>query len=191
VPRIHAQPNAWTSHPRYQDDYAHDPCVQQPAPAFYDSLSARPPQTETLAEAPWFVSGGLVPFHCYQRRHRQEMVIGFIGQDARGVRGLPRAGEVPLLDRQRRFRFRSFVYVGDDDAMAARGVTLLVFHRDLAGEVARFPSLAAFAPSADSASDRPIVEAWIRRCRSRYGPPIHDDEEIVAFRVARGLLETH
>jgi uncharacterized membrane protein len=187
-PRTQWSPNAWTNHPAVQGVFAHDVCAGGRAPRFYEILREdRPPGSERLVEAPWFLSGALVPFHCYQKVHRQDMLIGFIGEDARGIAGLPRAGELPLLStRPPRFRFRSFVYVGDHEELARRGVTMVAFHHRLVDEVFLPPSLEDLRRHAEQATadDSVTVQAWIRRYRHRYGPPVFDDATLTVFRIA-------
>jgi len=104
------------------------------------------------------------------------MKIGFVGGvfDGAGPSGLPRPGELPILAQPRRYRFRSFVHLGDPVALARSGTTLVVLHKTIEKEMTGAASASGLG-----------IEPWIERYRATYGTPFYEDEWMAVFRVGR------
>jgi hypothetical protein len=176
LPRLHVRPNNWTNHGSFQ--YAVDAsrlgwrCPEEVS-GFYRALAAQPPGSVRLLEAPWWHAWENVYYPCYQRVHRQPMAIGFVAPVERSAAaGLPRAAELPLLSPRPSFPFRNFIHVSDDDALRRRGIRYVVFHKSLEKEM-----------GVDSRDYEVDISPWLQRYRERYGPPVHEDESLVAFDV--------
>ncbi len=176
LPHTYRRPNAWTNHPAFQYSYLVPPCDPgHVVPPFYDRLAREPPGSERLVEAPWLFAASGNRFHCDQLRHRQDMRIGFVGGVFDGVakKGLPRPGELPILAQPQRYRFRSFVHLGDAEGLRRSGATLVVLHKRIEKEMT------------GAATDSGLgIEPWIARYRARYGAPVYEDEWMAVFRVA-------
>jgi hypothetical protein len=180
LPRIYARPNNWTNHGWFQ--YAYDParlawhCPEE-VPRFYRELARQPPGSLRILEAPWWHAWENVDYPCYQRVHRQYMAIGFVSpvERAASPSGLPRAAELPVLAPGAPFRFRNFVHVSDEAGLRRRAIRYVVFHRSLEVEM-----------GVDSPDYRVDVAPWIAYYRSRYGPPVYEDESQVAFDLTSG-----
>lgn len=176
LPRTHWRPNAWTNHPAFQYSYTAPPCDPGlVVPPFYARLAREGKESERLLEAPWLFAAAANRFHCDQHVHGQEMRIGFVGGvfDGAGPRGLPRPGELPILAQPRRYRFRSFVHLGDPDALPRSGTTLVVLHKTIEKEMTGAATTSGLG-----------IAPWIERYRARYGPPLYEDEWMAVFRVA-------
>jgi hypothetical protein len=177
LPRLHARPNNWTNHASFQ--YASDPerldwrCPPS-VPPFYQELAAQPPGSLRLLEAPWWHAWDNVYFPCYQQVHRQYMAIGFVADPERAASpvGLPRAAELPLLAPGRPFRFRNFIHVSDRAALRRRGIRYVVFHKSLEAEM-----------GVESPDYRVDIGRWLADYRQMYGPPVFEDETLLAFDV--------
>jgi hypothetical protein len=179
LPRIHIRPNAWTNHGWYQYDYSPRnsawSCPEE-IPRIYAALAQQRADSLLIVESPWWFGWYINVYPCYQRIHRQRMIIGFVGKsDPEQPRLLPRPGEVPRADLYRRFRFRTFVHVSDHAELRQRGVRYVVFHRAIEREVA-----------AGDPEYRVNVSNRIREYRALYGAPTYEDELIVAFDLAQG-----
>jgi hypothetical protein len=178
LPRIHFHPNDWTNHGLYQYDYSPRNsawrCPEE-IPRFYIELSREKPESRLIVEAPWWFGWYTNVYPCYQRVHRQRMLVGFVGKSVPGQsKRLPRPGEVPRDDLHGRFRFRTFVHVGDHAELRRRGVRYVVFHRAIEREVA-----------AEKSDYRVKVARWIREYRALYGAPVYRDELLTVFDVMR------
>jgi len=176
LPHIDRRPNAWTNHPAFQYSYVAPPCdpgyVVLP---FYALLAREPPGSERLVEAPWLFAAAGNRFHCAQLRHRQDVRIGFVGGvfDGAAKQGLPRPGELPILAQPHRYRFRTFLHLGDADGLRRSGATLVVLHKRIEKEMT------------GAATDSGLgIEPWIARYRASYGAPVYEDEWMAVFRVA-------
>ena len=177
LPRTHGHPNAWTNHPAFQYSYTAPPCDPRVVmPPFYARLAREAKESEHLLEAPWLFAATGNRFHCDQRVHGQDMKIGFVGGvfDGAGPSGLPRPGELPILAQPRRYRFRSFVHLGDPVALARSGTTLVVLHKTIEKEMTGAASASGLG-----------IEPWIERYRATYGTPFYEDEWMAVFRVGR------
>jgi hypothetical protein len=120
-----------------------------------------------VVEAPWhFYWHGLAYL---QRIHRQHVVVGFVDAGTETVR----AGEVPRA--RDGIRLRNALHVGDADALRARDVDYVIFHRDAFAEM-RVPF----------DGERVGVEAWLEEYRRTYGAPVFEDASITVFAVHRG-----
>ena len=177
LPRTHARPNAWTNHPAFQYSYAAPPCdpALEVLP-FYARLAREPARSRRLVEAPWLFAANANRFHCEQRVHRQDMRIGFVGGvfDGEGPTGLPRPGELPILTQPDRYRFRSFVHLGDPAGLTRQGPALVVLHKAIQKEMTGAPTGSGLG-----------IEPWIRKYRDVYGAPLYEDAWMAVFSVAR------
>ena len=142
-------PNNWTNHAIFQYYLDMNPAenvhlqtahaalmlklLQAPVSPFYAELGRLPPNSLNLLEAPWFYEWHFNPFPIYQRVHHQQNFIGFVEDRTNPSR----IGEVPLSDG--RFTFRRFVHVLDQKDLCAKNIDLVLFHKDLAGEVRPYP----------------------------------------------------
>ena len=72
-----------------------------------------------------------------------------------------------------RFRFRSFVHVTDRNSICAHAIDRVVFHKDLAAELAR-------PVDRDFSKGLPPL---IAECREAYGPPMFEDSTLIVFRT--------
>ncbi|MBN2369093.1 MAG: hypothetical protein JXO72_01255 [Vicinamibacteria bacterium] len=183
LPKIHYRPNNWTNHDAFHqvdfDEPAATTCAHELSP-FYKKLRSSPPGSLTIAEAPWlFMRPSAFP--CYQRIHRQWMLLGFVGKRDRTRRYfLPRPGELPDEGPRGRFRFRNFVHVGDHGALRERGVRYVVFHRAVEKEL-----------GAEPPQSRGVAARWIQEYRLVYGAPIYKDRWLVVFDVAVNRERRH
>ena len=174
LPTTHFRPNAFTNHNLYQqhyeqsefDRYAAFLRRDKPWPAFYDELASMPPRSVTIVEAPWYYPWVRIFFNLAQERHRQHVLIGFVGRNPEPIAG----EELPLGER---YAFRNFMDVRDIDALAERGVDYVVFHRRLKGELRTSFEL----PRIQAAVDR------IADYRERLGEPHYEDRDVVVFRL--------
>ena len=154
---VYRFPNNWTSHGPDQG-----PSWTEPS-SYYRQLTALPPGSLRVVEAPWYAFSGADPYYYYQRLHRQQMLIGFTDVDGQ------RPGELSPHDA--RFRLRNSVHVLDEEGLCERSVDRVIFHHDLDAE--KFPDLSP-RPPLDVA---PLIE----RYRRRYGPPLFEDAQISVF----------
>ena len=165
---IYFYPNPFTNYAAYQIDYDLDEMLKRirppQLPSFYERISTLENGRITLLEAPWHYNDNIYPY--YQWRHRQHMVIGFVGDPD----GPYRLGEAPVKDY--RFRFRNALHVSEFGRIEKRGVDFVVFHRQLEDE---------------RKSDIPVIHAdvgeWIELYRGRYGEPEYEDEFLSVFRL--------
>jgi hypothetical protein len=174
--QTHRHPNAWTNHPAFQYSYATAPCdSNMKVPPVYEWLARFPAGSQRVVEAPWLFAAPGIRFHCYQRVHRQDMLIGFVGGvfDAISASGLPRPGELPVLARPTKYRFRSFVHLAAHADLPRRGVRFVILHKAIEREM-----------TGAQAGTGLGIEPWIKRYRDLYGPPVHEDAVTAAFDVA-------
>lgn len=141
-------------------------------PAFYRALAAVPPGRLRLVEAPFFIpiSGNLMPN--YQWLHRQHTLVGF----TQGLCGGWDRFEVPLDGR---VRLSSIVSLTAPEPLRARGVDLVVVHRDLQKEL----RLNAAQRRALRRMDR-SVEGCVIALESWFGAPVWDGGGVVVFSVS-------
>jgi NADH:ubiquinone oxidoreductase subunit 6 (subunit J) len=172
--RAYFVPNAWTNHGLYQYQYsraarmvfAESSVYPRQWPAVYREIASVAGPDDRVLEAPWFCYWHCNPFPFYQRLHRRPMLVGFVTPPGEPVP----FGEVPPGDR--RFTFRNLAHVADLPSLRRAGVRYVVFHRDLAAEMANVMEL----PRVD-------VERWIARYRALLGPPWRDDGTICVFEL--------
>ncbi len=93
-------------------------------PRFYRELAALPAGAAPIIQAPFNFAAPFNDDAFYARMHHQPELEGFVHDLC--LRG-PYYGELP---RDRRFRFRRFVYLDDRDAVLATGARYLVFQRE-------------------------------------------------------------
>jgi len=127
-------------------------------PAFYRKLGTMPAQSLTIIEAPFDFAAPYNPDAFYAQFHHQRELQGFVHDLC--MPG-PYYGEVP---RDARFRFRSFVFLDDRDAVARSGARFLVLQRDLR-------------------NGEPFKEAdrCLEALRRRYGEPVEMDSRLAVF----------
>lgn len=173
LPTTYYWPNNWTNHALFQ--YAYDETspysytsilAPRKISAFYDALGRLPAGSIRIIEAPWYYQWHRNPYPLYQRRHRQWMAIGFLGE---ALAHAKRDAELPLPKRG--LSFRNFVSVVD--AFERLHVRYMVVHKNLNEEI---PST---APSTTI-----DVSSFVKRCRGSYGEAIYEDESIMVFDVA-------
>ena len=136
-------------------------------PAFYEMLSHQPAGEVVIVEAPFQVLDfSLV---AYQLVHRQRVLMGMAE---------PLCGRGADLQNQAfiawsRTRLRNIVDISDPAALAARGASYVVFHRNIRAET--------------SAIEVGFVDMDMTQCiahyRDAYGPAVFDDGEVVAFSI--------
>jgi hypothetical protein len=131
-------------------------------PRFYHELAAMPAGTAPIIHAPFHFAAPFNPDAFYARLHHQPELEGFVHDLC--LRG-PYYGELP---RDRRFRFRRFVYLDDRDAVLATGARYLVFQRERRNEA-------------------PFVEAQhcLEALKRLYGDPFELDERLAVFDLQR------
>jgi hypothetical protein len=175
LPAVYYSPNNWTSHALFQYEYdptspySYVPAVRpRRISPFYTRLGALPAGSLLIVEAPWYYAWHQIPFPYYQQVHRQRMNVGFVAAADQFVR----PGELPLVGSG--LHFDNAVHVADAAKLKQRGVRYVVFHRSLRAELPSPP---------EEVID---VGEWIRRYAVRYGAPVYEDPDIVAFDVAAG-----
>jgi hypothetical protein len=155
----------WYAHLDYHWDYrvrgnaakrayrSYDP------PAFYRTLGRMAPGTVTIIEAPFEWRAPYDPLAYYATYHRQRELFGMLD-------GFCRERDPPgePLARDRRFRFRLFVFLDDVDAVRNSGARYLLLDRG-------------------GPHDAPFPEAdrCIAKLSALYGSPIADDARLAVF----------
>jgi len=158
----------WYAHIDHHWDYRYwkaRPAVD-PAdiPAFYRKLGELPPGSAPLIEAPFIWEAPRNRLARYARAHRQGERFGMLHDVCLdGVR----IGEVPPGDR--RFRFRSFLFLQDVAAVRASGARYLVIFRSQERYV---------GPLYDG-------ERCIAKIASLYGEPVESDAHLAVFDLKR------
>jgi len=94
-------------------------------PAFYRKLGAMPAGSVLIIQAPFDFAAPYNPDAFYAQFHHQRELQGFVHDLCAGGRHY---GEVP---HDARFRFRSFVFLDDIDAVRRTGARFLLLQRDL------------------------------------------------------------
>jgi hypothetical protein len=143
--------------------------------AFYRELATRPPGTVRLVESPWYYSlwNNLLPY--YEPVHRQQVRVGF-------TTGLCSSGEWGEYPPDEGFDLSSFVHLSDVATLtdAEQGADYVVFHRDLAAEMAEI-----IDPIDVRATRQPDTRACIEAIRARGWPEVYQDGSIRVFEVRR------
>ncbi len=156
------RPNSYEQHSYFQLDYRvqHNPIRVAfdtfPISAFWTGLASAPPETITVAVAPFRYATYQWPAPLWERASRQRVIPAFLW----GTCEPWLAGEVPP---DRRFRFRNAVHVRDEERLAMKGVDYLAYHK-----IAENP--------------QPDCESWLRK---RYGAPHYEDPTFVVWSVRR------
>ena len=164
MPEYLYNPNQFMAHAYFQFDY--DPSLNLirttspagPIPAFYSKLSAQPPRSLTLIEAPWSLRSNYNPQELYQAVHRQMVRIGFVGP----VCGSPGYGE---FTEDSGIHLNHFVHL----AALLRGEIggdFLVIHRQ---------------PWPSPRSDFPDVSSCLPTIQAKLGAPVYDDGDLAVF----------
>lgn len=160
----------WYGHPEHHWDYRHrwmdhlQSLAASEPPAFYAKLAAMPPGAAPVIEAPFVWEGFLDAYGYYARFHRQPETFGMLHELC--LAG-PRLGETPPRDR--RFRFRRFVFLADKPAVLASRARYLLLHRRPRKQV---------GPAYDDA-------ACLAKLRGLYGDPVEIDERLAVFDLRR------
>jgi hypothetical protein len=159
IPMWWHYPNQFIAHLRYQFDYDpdHNPYVQRvrndPIPAFYADLGARPPGSVTLVETPWRLESHFNALSLYQDTHRQRILIGL----ATPACGTFDFGEYP--ETSSGMRMREFVHLASiirGDPVAAEYLIVHLQPANVAAEPPAWPDMAACLPAIEAALGAPV-----------------------------------
>lgn len=170
LPSQDYHPNNWTNHALFNYTYdLRDPrysyypgTLPLRVSAFYKGLADRPSESLLLLEAPWYGDWPCNAFPHDQYLHRQRMMVGFVSEPEEELRfGGFRADD-------RHLRFRSFVYLGDWQAVFASGADYAVLHKHLGAET-------------DTGCSPVEMSRWIARYRDRLGVPAFEDDDLAVF----------
>ena len=132
-------------------------------PEFYRRLGRMAPGSAPIIEAPFTHAAPHNPFAYYASFHRQPETLGMIHDLCLGGE---RRGEPP---RDRRFRFRKFVFLEDVAGVRGTGARYLLLHREqLQGRVFR------------------ESEHCLEKLTQRYGAPIEIDARLAVFDLRPG-----
>ena len=163
-------PNGNSLHGVYQFDFrrAHNPIVTFmdgiPLSPWWANLADRPSSSITVAVAPFPTESVGWDAPRWQRLSRQRVLSGFLTPLCASAR----ANEVP---DDGRFRFRNAIHLGNDAALAARGVDFIAWqkpYRYLANGIDA-PVGADVAPCATALT-------------ARFGLPVYEDEWLAVYR---------
>ena len=163
LPEIHFWPNNWVNQGVFQYDYDQSRLFEthlpEEIPSFYAELAGRDSGSELVLEAPWNYNWHYFPY--YQKLHGQHTVIGFVGDGFR-------FGEVPR-DRSS-FRFANGLHLDNPEEVLDRGVSLVVFHKNLIDEMpGPFPQ-------------QPVdMSPWIAKYSELFGSPAYEDDFVTVF----------
>jgi hypothetical protein len=154
----------WYGHAYHHYDYIdrHNAAARQydgyDAPRFYKRLGEMPLGAAPVIEAPFTYEAPANSLAFFRRFHAQPEKLGMLHDLCLGG---PYYGEVP---RDRRFRFRNFVFLDDRDAVRASGARYLLLHLD-------------------QLHGRPFAQA--ERCMAAltalYGAPVDVDSRLAVF----------
>ena len=159
---------AWYGHIYHHYDY--DPRYNLAAaqyrghepPAFYRTLAALPPGSAPIVEAPFSVIAPANPFAYYATFHHQPEKVGMLhGVCLEG----PRDAEPPPRDR--RLRFRQYLFLEDVAGVRQSGARYLLLHREQRNGV---PFRQA--------------ERCIAALTRLYGAPVSVDSRLAVFAIA-------
>ncbi|HSN00882.1 MAG TPA: hypothetical protein VLS52_07750 [Rudaea sp.] len=172
-------PNQFMGDAYFQYDY--DPrfnplrteLAAAPIPDFYRRLSALPPASLTLVEAPWSIRSDQDPQVLYQAVHRQRILIGMVVPEC-GALTYGQYAENPGM------RLRNFVHLSALLRGDTAGADFFVFHRKSWPQ----PLPALFWPD---------TSACLPRIESSLGAPVYRDVDIEVFALsakAHALAQT-
>ncbi len=175
IQRTYFHPNNWTNHAIYQ--YSYHPKAQghlkpELSSEFYNFLRQQPRGSLRIVEAPWYPEWSRNVYGGYQEKHRQTMLVGFVGNLNK-----PREGELsPDLTRH----FKNYVWLDDWDRMKERRIDFVILHKNLAQEL----------PSGANVQPEPVTSpmtSWMTRYQSRYSTPFFEDSIIMVFDLRPSL----
>lgn len=160
----------WYAHMDYHWDYRYRWMVGKVGnpmfdpPAFYRKLARMAPGSAPLIEAPFIWEAPYNALAYYATFHRQRETFGMIHDLCKD--GM-RIGEIPPRDR--RFRFRKFIFLDDVQAVRDSGARYLLLLRDVPQQ-------------------RPFPEngRCIERLTRLYGAPVEIDARIAVFDLRPG-----
>ena len=122
----------WDYRVRWMEAKRREPAYDPPE--FYRTLGRMAPGSTSVIEAPFVFEAPYNAFAYYATYHRQRETLGMVHDLC--LAG-PRFGEVPPRDR--RFRFRKFVFLDDFSGVRQSGARYLIFDRRQFRHVARSP----------------------------------------------------
>jgi hypothetical protein len=144
-----------------------------------------PANTRRLIEYPMMIGDHYNYYYLYQHRHGKDVVIGYTDKVDEVPADRDGVGAEALVDLVihtahggRRPRFRNMVDIQDAEAVRRSGADYLICHRDLLGE---------FLPGAPLPSTPPApgLKECLEGSAVRFGPPVFEDDTIVAFDLRR------
>ena len=163
----------WLAHLEYHWDYRYRWMVaklRDPAygpPEFYRKLGRMEPGSATVIEAPFIWEAPYNTLATYATYHQQREIFGMLYDLCLQGQG-DRIGEPPPNDR--RFRFRSFVFLDDVAAVRKTGARYLLLQRGPIRHV---------GPTYDS-------ERCLEKLTGLYGAPIEIDSRLAVFDLHPG-----
>ena len=158
----------WYAHMDHHWDYRYRwidykrPDPSQDPPDFYRQLGAMPPGKAGIVEAPYVWEAPLNPLAYYSTYYHQPEWFGMLYDLCKSG---DRLGEVP---KDRRFRFRRFVFLDNPSAVRATGARYLIY----------MPNV----PTRFSPQD---PARCIARLTQLYGEPMKRDERTVVWDLKR------
>jgi hypothetical protein len=160
-----ARLGTWYGHTDYHWDYRRWAVYKRASlelapPDFYRQLGPQAPGT--IIEAPYVWEAPYNPLAHYASFHHQNELFGMLHDLC--VPG-ERIGEVP---RDRRFRFRRFVFLDNPAAVKASGARYLIFNRGIREH--------RFAPAGENC---------VVKLKEIYGPPATQDARVVVWDLQR------
>jgi len=141
-------------------------------PAIYRELAARPPGTTTVIEAPYTALGLLSPFHSYQLRHRQRVLVA-AETDA------CEAANTTKLPRHAGLKLPGVLYLAEPETLRQSGAELLIVHRRPAEEMSYYRT----KQLADRAL-RMSGEECVAVAARAFGAPVFEDGDVAVFRLS-------
>lgn len=165
------QPNSYTLHSAFQTDYrTHRDGVKEfmrdniPLSPWWQTLQTLDSQS-AIAVAPYQFVSHLWDAPRWEQLSGRRVLPGLLT----GLCVDRRQGEAP---RDPRFKFRNTVYLGDANALEAKGVAYVVFQKP-------FQVVIAGNPLATGAETIHCLDVL----RERFGAPVYEDDKIAAFPV--------
>jgi hypothetical protein len=158
----------WVAHLDYHWDYRYrwmvaklrDPAYEPPE--FYRRLGRMAPGSATVIEAPFIWEAPYNRLGIYATYHQQREIFGMLYDLCLQGQG-DRVGEPPPDDR--RFRFRSFIFLNDVAAVRKTGARYLLLQRGPIRHV---------GPTYDS-------ERCLAKLTGLYGAPVEIDSRLAVF----------
>ena len=165
MPEILASSSSYTQNSYYQYDYRKESnpvrigMGAMPQSNFWQMLAAAPPQSITVAVAPFHYATYDWPAPLWERDSHQRIIPAYIWGTCEDTVH----GEVPP---DARFRFRNGAHMKSRAMLLEKQVDYLAYYRRPVGE-GYHPPL-------------PKCEAWMRQY---YGPPSYEDQALVVWRI--------